>query len=165
MTPLFLREFADFVESELGGAAAARLRTTPPGRADLRELAAALAPGGANGELLRRFGCSLFGRLATLYPALFCGARSWRELLLDVAPRVHAELQALQPDAELPVLCSRRLYDGRVEVEYRSPRDLEPLAEGLLLGCLDYFGATGSVTRQIHPGTEAHVCRFIVRSS
>jgi hypothetical protein len=169
MVDMILRELADFLEPQLGSQAAgdllARARLRPA--RDLRQLFAELAPqaGASDDELLGRFGRHLFPRLAALYPAVFEGLHTWRELLLQIAPRVHAELLSLQPDAEFPSLQCRPLDGGAVEVEYRSPRNLAPMAQGMLLGCLDYFGAQGSVSRQDLPAREGHACRLIVQAA
>lgn len=152
MIDLMIQELGDFLEGELGGDAAAAFaeeaRREP--RADLRGLLGRLPrPAGlTDEELLRRFGRRLFPRFAALYPAVFAGVRSWRELLLGTLPSVHEELQKLVPEAEFPTLTCRRLSPESVEIDYRSPRDLGPLAEGMLLGCLDYFGASGAVSRE-----------------
>jgi hypothetical protein len=167
MVDMILRELADFLEPEIGSQAASevlRQARLHPER-DLRKLFAELAPKPAIGdeELLRRFGRHLFPRLAALYPEVFDGLHTWRELLLHMAPRIHGELFKLQPEAEFPSLECRPLTGEAVEVEYRSPRNLAPLAEGMLLGCLDYFGATGSVAREDLAVGDGHACRLIVR--
>ena len=148
MVDMIRRELADFLEPEVGTQAAAELLACArlhPER-DLRQLFGELGPTVATSddELLSRFGRHLFPRLAALYPAVFEGLHTWRELLLHIAPRVHAELLSLQPDAEFPSLECRAMDGGAIEVEYRSPRNLAPMAQGMLLGCLGYFGASGS---------------------
>jgi hypothetical protein len=169
MVDMILRELTDFLEPEIGSQAASefldRARRQPEG--DLRQLVVALIPKGesSDDELLRRFGRHLFPRLADLYPAVFEGLNSWRQLLLEIAPRVHAELLRLQPDAQFPSLECRPLEGGAVEVEYRSPRDLAPMAQGMLQGCLDYFGVAGSVSRQDLPAAAGHAARLIVQAS
>jgi hypothetical protein len=169
MVDMILRELVDFLEPEIGGPAAAEVlrqaRLRPA--SDLRQLFAELGPklAASDDELLRRFGRHLFPRLAALYPAVFEGLHTWRELLLHIAPRVHAELLSLQPEAQFPSLLCRPLDDGAVEVEYRSPRNLAPMAQGMLLGCLDYFGAAGSVSREDLPAAEGHACRLIVQAA
>lgn len=169
MVDMILRELADFLEPQVGeDAAAALLRSARqhPAR-DLRRLFAEIEPdlGVDEEELLRRFGRHLFPRLAALYPAVFDGLRTWRELLLQMAPRVHEELYKLQPDAEFPTLACRPLAGEAIEVEYRSPRNLGSLAEGMLLGCLDYFGTAGAVSREDLPTEHGHACRLTVRES
>ena len=169
MIDLMVQEFGDFLEMELGGTAAAaaadEVRRNP--RSDLRGLLAGLTrpPGLSDEELLRRFGRRLFPRFAALYPAVFAGVRSWRELLLGTLPSVHDELRKLVPEAEFPSLTCRVLSPEAVEVEYRSPRDLGPLAEGMLLGCLDYFGASGAVSREDLPSTAGRACRLVVTAT
>jgi len=169
MVDMIRRELADFLEPEVGTQAAAELLACArlhPER-DLRQLFGELVPTVATSddELLSRFGRHLFPRLAALYPAVFEGLHTWRELLLHIAPRVHAELLSLQPDAEFPSLECRALDGGAIEVEYRSPRNLAPMAQGMLLGCLDYFGASGSVSREDLPTPAGHACRLIVQAS
>lgn len=169
MVDMILRELADFLEPEIGSEAAAevlRQARLAPER-DLRQFFAELTPqtGHSDEELLRRFGRHLFPRLAALYPEVFEGLRTWRDLLLQIAPRVHAELLRLQPEAQFPSLECRRLEDGAVEVEYRSPRNLAPMAQGMLLGCLDYFATTGTVSREDLRVDGGHACRMVVQAA
>ena len=164
MTSLLLRELADFVERELGVDAAARLliAAEEDAQPDVRRLLAVAAAGCDVEDTLRRFGRSFFVRLTGLYPVVFSGIRSWRELLLDVAPRVHPDLYTLQPDADFPSVSCRALEAGGVEIEYRSPRDLGALAEGMLLGCLDYFGSPAAVARQPLKVDAGYASRFVI---
>ena len=168
MVDMILRELSDFLEPEFGRAAAAealRQARLHPDR-DLRVVFAGLTrpPSLTDDELLRRFGRHLFPRLAALFPAVFAGLHNWRELLLQIAPRVHAELLTLQPEAQFPTLVCRRLEDEAIEVEYHSPRNLAPLAQGMLLGCLDYFGTRGAVSCESLPAAEGHAARLVVRA-
>ena len=169
MVDMILRELTDFLEPEIGREAAVELlrQTRLDPERDLRRLFRALAAqtGISDDEMLGRFGRHLLPRLAALYPAVFDGLHTWRELLLQIAPRVHAELLSLQPEAEFPSLKCRTLDGGAVEVEYRSPRYLAPMAQGMLQGCLDYFGASGSVSREDLPAAEGHASRLIVRAT
>lgn len=169
MIDLMMQELGDFLEAELGAEAAAAMaeEACREPRPDLRRLLAGVArPAGlTDEELLRRFGRRLLPRFAALYPAVFAGVRSWRELLLGTLPTVHEQLQKLLPEAEFPSLTCRPLSADAVEVDYRSPRDLGPLAEGMLLGCLDHFGATGRVSREEVNSTSGRACRLVVTAS
>jgi hypothetical protein len=167
MVDMILRELSDFLEPEFGRTVALealrQARAHPD--ADLRLVFAGLtrSPSLSDDELLRRFGRHLFPRLAALFPAVFEGLQNWRELLLQIAPRVHAELLTLQPDAQFPTLVCRPLADEAVEVEYRSPRNLAPLAQGMLLGCLDYFGESGAVSCENLAAEGEHAALLVVR--
>lgn len=167
MKDLLFDEFADYVErnattnrAELRGAVRAARRT------DFRGFVDAIAADAAEpgNDLLRRFGRHLFGRFATLYPVFFIGLRSAREFLLEVAPHVHESLTNLYPATDFPTL---RICEtgGDIRVEYRSRRDLAPLAEGLLVGCFDYFGAPATIVREPLSVPSGYGCRFVVRES
>lgn len=166
MTDLLLRELLDFVEREFGAELRGRLcEASGRDAGDLRRLVAALPAAQALGvdAILYRFGRQLFARFAALYPAVFAGPTSARELLLEVAPRVHDELRVHQPRADLPELRARDLGPGRIEVEYRSARGLADLAEGVLRGCLDYYGAPAELHREESGAASGAVCRFVVQ--
>jgi hypothetical protein len=167
MTDLLVSEFAEFSEGEVGAEITRRAFGPAPARPrrDLRSLASALASEARlpEDEVLRRFGRYLFARFATLYPVFFTGVRSARELLLEVAPRVHDDLHHLQPTASFPSLRCTASSAADIEVEYRSQHDLAPLAEGLLLGCFDHFDSRAAIRRDELPGAEGYACRFVIR--
>ena len=112
-------------------------------------------------ELLRRFGQYLFGRLVALFPVFFEGVGSVLDLLGDFERLVHDEVRRADERLDPPRLECLRPTPDRVEIVYRSRRDLADLAEGLILGCAAHF-EEGVVVSRV-PGTEPGAVRFAIR--
>ena len=134
---------------------------------DLVDLVAriALATGVPGPELLRRFGAHLFGRFATLYPVFFVDLDSAIGFLSQINGYVHDEVQKLHPDAEFPHFACVQRPDGALEMRYRSARPFADLAEGLLRGCVEWFGESIEVTRQDLAPADGTAARFVLRGA
>jgi hypothetical protein len=111
--------------------------------------------------VLRRFGHYLFGRLVALFPVFFEGVASVLDLLGDFERIVHDEVRRFDRRLDPPHLECLRPAPDRVEIVYRSRRDLADLAEGLILGCAAHFDEPVDVTRV--PATDAGAVRFAIR--
>jgi hypothetical protein len=83
------------------------------------------------------------------------------DLLGDFERIVHDEVRRFDPRLDPPRLACRRTAPGRVEIVYRSRRNLADLAEGLILGCAAHFDETVEVTRV----ADAGAVRFEIRSA
>jgi hypothetical protein len=112
-------------------------------------------------ELERRFGTHLFGRFASLYPVFLVDADSALSVLAELDGKVHAEVQRLHPDAEFPSFDCRRVGPSRLELHYRSARPFAALAEGLIRGCIAYFGERLEVSR-LEVAADGRSARFRV---
>jgi hypothetical protein len=64
---------------------------------------------------------------------------------------VHLEVKKLYSDAELPSFTCVSPYPGRLEMTYRSARNLPDLAEGLIQGVADHFNERIEVKRERIP--------------
>ncbi|HZR83394.1 MAG TPA: heme NO-binding domain-containing protein [Candidatus Binatia bacterium] len=132
--------------------------------ADLVHLAdqIAAAAGEERGVVLARFGRHLFRYFATLYPAFLHDASSAVALLSSIDTYVHGELRKLYPDADFPGFACTPTGAGGLEMTYRSARPLADLAEGLILGCVDYFGDRVRVAREDLQGPPGTAARFVL---
>jgi Haem-NO-binding len=163
-------EFLRFAEHAHGAAVAARLR--PPHRyrssstyaaSELHALAAALAAeiGETAATVLRHFGRDLFPTLAGLYPIFFHGVDSALAFLERTDRLVHSELIKMIPDAEFPRFVIKRHGAHRLEMTYHSRRALADFAEGLMLGCGDYFATPLHIQRdELSSSGDESVVRF-----
>lgn len=115
-------------------------------------------------ELLVAFGSHLFHRFAAIYPVFFQGATEPLGFLSRVNDHVHGDLRRFHPDAKLPQLDCSRPRDGELVLEYRSERPLADLAEGLILGCIDYFGGGVNLERNDPPKANGCASRFVLRT-
>jgi heme-NO-binding protein len=176
MKGILFTEFLAFAEGELGPELADRLSEgradyRPAATYDPRELDALIQRAAAlvarpTAELLRRFGESLFGRFAALYPIFFHEADSAVGFVARLDTFVHGELLKLYDDVEFPRLQCQRPAPDRIEMTYRSPRRLADLAEGLMRGCIAYYGDAIELERTDLPGSgDEQVVRFTLVSS
>ena len=61
---------------------------------------------------------------------------------------IHTEVQKLYPDAELPYFEVDQQSPEKLVLIYHSARHLEDLAEGLIDGCITYFGCNICLERE-----------------
>jgi len=102
-------------------------------------------------DLLKTFGRYLLSRFVEIFPQFFRDSNSTLEFLPKVESYVHLEVKKLYSDAELPSFSCVSPYPGRLEMEYRSTRNLQDLAEGLILGTADHFNEHIKVKRESIP--------------
>ena len=109
-------------------------------------------------ELLKGYGRHLFGVLAGKYPMFIEGVDGAFSLLAQIDGVIHVNVRKLYPDAELPAFECERDGDRTMTLVYRSERGLADVAEGLMLGCFDYFGETVGIDREdLGDGSNRHV--------
>lgn len=109
-------------------------------------------------ELLKSFGAHLFQRFTVLYPRLFEKHSDAFTFLENVDTYIHVEVLKLYPNAELPRFEVERPSAPQLLMTYHSSRHLEDLAEGLIRGCLDHFGARAGISRETSGGAP----RFVI---
>jgi hypothetical protein len=91
-------------------------------------------------DLLRAFGEHLFERFHHLFPKYFEGVPSAFDFLRRVDDYVHIEVRKLYPEAELPTFTCEMPRPDQLSITYRSTRPFAALAEGLIRGCIAYYG-------------------------
>ena len=109
--------------------------------------ALAAAAGTSEATLLLGFGAWLFGRLARSYPVFVDRSTGLFRFLERLDQYVHADLQQLHPGTCPPSLRAFRKSRDQLVVDYHSSRPLADLAEGLLQGCITYFGESLHIER------------------
>ena len=180
MKGIILSEFIEFAEQQFGREAIASLiaesGTSFAGRYqaierydhdELVRLVHALAAqqGLAAAELLCRFGRSLFGRFAAMYPLFLADADDTLSLLTGIDRYIHGELQQLYPDGEFPTFHCRTTAPGQLEMLYDSARPFADLAEGLIRGCAEHFGESVDIRREDAAAAGRHAVRFVVTTT
>jgi Haem-NO-binding len=144
---------------------------TSVGTYDQRELQALLQSlseltGAPRDELVIAFGRGLFERLAQMYPALIAPFTNSFELLSKLDATVHMQVRKLYPDAQLPTFEHQLLAPNTLRLIYRSERGLAPLAEGLILGCIEYFKESIHVERKSGiDDTANHACFLLTKTT
>lgn len=112
-------------------------------------------------DLTRAYGRHLFGRLVQSYPRVVQGMTDSLACLAGIEEVVHAEVRKLYPNADLPEFHVER-RPGGVILTYYSAHPFVDLAQGLIEGCILYFGDTLGVHREPPPAGTAAQARFVI---
>lgn len=112
--------------------------------------------------LLRDFGEHLSARFAKHYPAFFSRSSELFDFLESIEGHIHVEVRKLYPDAELPSFTIESRAPDRLVMLYRSPRHLEALAEGLILGSARQFGVAVRVRHEPLEASDGEGARFVI---
>ncbi|NOV04372.1 hypothetical protein GC097_30810 [Paenibacillus sp. LMG 31457] len=111
-------------------------------------------------DLVRTFGEYLFTQLIELHPQFIQENSSVFSFLQKVDSYIHVEVRKLYPGAELPAFEYETPVPGTLIMSYRSSRPFADLAEGLINGCIQYYGENINMVREnLDEGTAA---RFIL---
>ena len=105
-------------------------------------------------ELEITYGKYLFTKLLGRYSEFVAQTQSTFDFLQQVDQQIHVEVLKLYPEAELPRFeCVLKSPDC-MTMEYRSNHPFADLAEGLILGCAEYFNEKIHIERQRLPPKE-----------
>lgn len=99
-------------------------------------------------DLVRTFGEYMFGQLVEMYPQFVDSNPTSFDFLQKVDNYIHVEVRKLYPDAELPGFEYETPDARTLRMNYRSSRPFADLAEGLIAGCIHYYGEKINVTRE-----------------
>lgn len=109
-------------------------------------------------DLVRTFGTRLSASFADTHPNFFARAGTFFDFLESVEGHIHVEVRKLYPDAELPTFQVESRTASRMTMVYRSPRRMEALAEGMIIGSAGRFGVEARVAAEpVGDGT-----RFVI---
>ncbi len=110
-------------------------------------------------DLLSSFGFYLCGRFVDLFPQFFDAERS----LFDfIDSDIHIEVNKLYPYAELPKFSIHTRDERRLELDYRSCRPLEALAEGMILAAAHRYSQPVRVSKNRHENGKDPMVRFTI---
>ncbi len=112
--------------------------------------------------LIRDFGSQLSDTFAREHPAFFQRATCYFDFLESVEAHIHVEVLKLYPDAELPSFRMRERTASRIVMEYRSPRRMGALAEGLICGSARQFGIEARVEARPIDGSDGDATCFVI---
>lgn len=102
-------------------------------------------------ELLKVYGRYLFGRLAAQYPEMMLGITNPLDFLEKIESHIHVEVRKLYPDSKPPSLQPLRISAQQIKLTYHSHRKMADVAEGLIMGCGDYYRASLTLERKETP--------------
>ena len=114
-------------------------------------------------EVIGLFGEYMFSQLADRYPIFIEQESTLRGFLKSVDEVIHVEVRKLYENPNLPTFTCKDIDDQTLLMEYRSPRKLCILAEGLIRGAALHYktAITLEHPRCLHKGHEQ--CDLIVR--
>ncbi|MGH8809233.1 MAG: heme NO-binding domain-containing protein [Noviherbaspirillum sp.] len=91
-------------------------------------------------DLVTAFGKHLLGRFSEHYPQMFASHTSLFSFLASIDAEIHREVRKLYPQAQLPRFTVLESSERLMRMAYESPRSMEALAVGLILGAAEHFG-------------------------
>ncbi len=100
-------------------------------------------------DLLQTFGRHLFKRFSISFPSFFENINNTLEFLPLVDSYVHMEVRKLYPEAKLPSFSCTTPEPGMMIMAYQSKRNLPDLAEGMIQGCIEYFGDSLQIKKEV----------------
>ncbi len=114
-------------------------------------------------NLMKVFGKHLFARFVDIYPHFFEGVTDAYKFLDSIENHIHKEVKKLYPDAELPTFETTEFTQTTFKLIYRSSRHLGDVCEGLIIGCLEYFGDSAELTRRTLENGDFLVVEFTLK--
>lgn len=91
-------------------------------------------------EVIGAFGVYMFGQLASRYPVFTDSASDLFTFLESIDSVIHLEVKKLMTETNLPSISCTREGEKLLVMNYRSPRKLCILAEGLIYGAAEHYG-------------------------
>lgn len=125
--------------------------------------AASVVSGVVVNDLVFAFGRFMVGEFYKRFPGYFDASPSLLDFLLSVDQVIHTEVRKLYPDAQLPEFRYDQTDAEQLVMEYRSPRKLCRLAEGLIDGSAHFFKQNYQLDHSVcmHKGDDC--CRLAIR--
>ena len=114
------------------------------------------------GMLVHAFGHYMIGRFHQIHPGFFAehDAKSFLKSVHDI---IHVEVRKLHPDVILPEFEYEDESPDSLVMLYKSPRHLCQLAEGLIDGAVEHFGAQIERAHPVCMHNGADHCRIEMR--
>lgn len=112
-------------------------------------------------DLLKTFGKHLFQRFSETYPILFDGIDNAFDFLAGVHGHIHVEVRKLYPEAELPDISAEKTDQNTLKLHYKSSRPFADFAEGLVRGCIEYYGEPHQI-QVLERAADNTYCEFMI---
>lgn len=90
-------------------------------------------------DVTKLFGHYLFSELNNKFPMFSKASKDLFSFLNSIEDVIHKEVRKLYENPSLPKLDCKYISNDTLEIEYRSPRKLCYLAEGLILGASEFY--------------------------
>ncbi len=115
------------------------------------------------GEVVGAFGVYMFHQLAAKYPVFLDQSDNLRDFLISVESVIHIEVRKLYESPNLPNFSYDESRDDQLIMQYKSPRKLCVLAEGLVRGASEYYNTPIEIDHPVcmHKGSDH--CDLVIR--
>jgi len=113
-------------------------------------------------DLVQAFGDYLFDQLARKYPVFLEQEPDFFGFLGSVHDVIHVEVRKLYDEPSLPEFSIQQLAGNTMVMEYRSPRKLCMLAEGLIAGAARHYGVKYQLEHSVCMHKGADHCQFLI---
>ena len=115
-------------------------------------------------QLMHTYGKHMFSVLHTQMPTDEAAARTDTfTLLMQIETEIHVEVRRLYPDADLPRFEHTLVDQDTLFLNYQSERGMASFAEGLISGCIEYFGESITLERSDLGECTGHEAVFVLR--
>tara|TARA_B100000809_G_C15130036_1_gene527983 strand:+ start:450 stop:998 length:549 start_codon:yes stop_codon:yes gene_type:complete len=114
------------------------------------------------GDLLKVYGEYFFNMATVSYPHFFEKMTNSLDFLETVENHIHVEVLKLYSDAELPAFKTERVTENTLIMDYLSERKLSDFAEGLILGCSNFFKDKLNITKTLLGAKDGSEVRFLI---
>lgn len=95
--------------------------------------------GNSTSQLLKNFGQKLLINFRSTHQTYFDGCNDAFDFLQSIEAQIHIDVLKLYPDAELPSVKTSIQGKHSLTLVYQSRRRMADLAEGLIVGVIDFF--------------------------
>ena len=106
--------------------------------------------------VISAFGTYMFGQLASRYPVFVDSCDDLFSFLESIDSVIHLEVRKLMTETNLPSIKCERIGDEQLVMDYRSPRRLCVLAEGLIYGAAEHYNTPIKIEHPVcmHRGSD-----------
>lgn len=113
-------------------------------------------------DVIRSFGDYMFSKLAGRYPVFVEAEQDLFSFLKSIEPVIHLEVKKLYDEANLPSIDCEDAQTDSLLMNYRSPRKLCILAEGLIQGAATHYNTSIVIQHDVcmHQGSDH--CELLV---
>ncbi|MCV6589801.1 MAG: heme NO-binding domain-containing protein [Marinobacterium sp.] len=112
--------------------------------------------------LVTAFGSYLFSNLVKKHPVFVEQQPDFFSFLKSVHDVIHVEVRKLYEEPSLPHFRYTQLNTQQLRLEYRSPRKLCMLAEGLIAGAAEYYAVRYQLEHPVCMHKGADHCEFLI---
>ena len=113
-------------------------------------------------DLLKSFGEHLFSRFTLIYPSFINKFSNMFDFLESIEVSIHTEVLKIYPNAELPRIITNRIDDQNFELIYKSKRNLQDLAYGLIKGCIKLYKEDFLVQAENLSDDQGNFTKFLI---